>query len=119
MSEYIKREDAINALCRVEGCGNICRHNIERLPSADVVENVRLSPITTATEGKPIEYVEVVRCKYCKYSRVADMDDQEDGYLCSLLRGHEFFSYDYCSYGERRDDREYNNSILNARKGEE
>lgn len=49
------------------------------------------------------DVVEVVRCKYCKYSRVADMDDQEDGYLCSLLRGHEFFSYDYCSYGERKE----------------
>lgn len=46
---------------------------------------------------------ELVRCKDCKYSRVADMDDQEDGYLCSLLHGHEFFSYDYCSYGDRKE----------------
>ena len=60
--------------------------------------------VEIAIDKSRADVAEVVRCKYCKYSRVADMDDQEDGYLCSLLRGHEFFSYDYCSYGEREDD---------------
>lgn len=81
MNEYIKREDAENIM--LGSCDESALWKLRRLPSADVVE--------------------VVRCKYCKYSRVADMDDQEDGYLCSLLRGHEFFSYDYCSYGERKE----------------
>ena len=36
MTEYIKREAAIEALSRGDGCGNICRRGIERIPSADV-----------------------------------------------------------------------------------
>ena len=36
MDEYIKREAAIEALSRGEGCGNICRRAIERILAADV-----------------------------------------------------------------------------------
>lgn len=36
MAEYIEREAAIEALSRGEGCGNICRRAIERIPAADV-----------------------------------------------------------------------------------
>lgn len=36
MNEYIERELAIEALSRGEGCGNVCRRAIERIPSADV-----------------------------------------------------------------------------------
>lgn len=36
MDEYIERELAIEALSRGEGCGNVCRRAIERIPSADV-----------------------------------------------------------------------------------
>lgn len=113
MSDYIKREDAIQALCRGEGCGNICRHNIERLPSADVVENVRLSPITTATEGKPIEYVEVVRCKDCKW-----WDSEEHNCVIRDSYGWDYKPTDYCSYGENAEAQE-ESEIINARRGEE
>ena len=103
MSDYIKREDAINALCRGEGCGNICRNNIERLPSADVVENVRLSPITTATEGKPIEYVEVVRCKDCKHHE--ELLNNNDGKVLCWVHGLDVVvdGNGYCNYGERKE----------------
>ena len=36
MDEYIERELAIEALSRGEGCGNVCRRAIERVPAADV-----------------------------------------------------------------------------------
>ena len=36
MAEYIKRESAIEALSRGEGCGNVCRRAIERILAADV-----------------------------------------------------------------------------------
>ena len=36
MAEYIKRESAIEALSRGEGCGNVCRLAIERILAADV-----------------------------------------------------------------------------------
>ena len=36
MAEYIKREAAIEALSRGEGCGNVCRRAIERILAADV-----------------------------------------------------------------------------------
>ena len=36
MDEYIKRELAIEALSRGEGCGNVCRRAIERVLAADV-----------------------------------------------------------------------------------
>lgn len=37
MAEYIERELAIEALSRGEGCGNVCRRAIERIPADDVV----------------------------------------------------------------------------------
>ena len=41
MAEYIKRELAIKALSRGEGCGNICRRAIESIPAASVEPVVR------------------------------------------------------------------------------
>ena len=93
MSEYIKKEDAIasaRALLFCYGSDNIPDDKLDEYAEEFINDDDNT-------------IVEVVRCKYCKYSRVADIDDQEDGYLCSLLHGHEFFSYDYCSYGERKE----------------
>ena len=79
MSDYIKREDAINVFCWNEDlyvrCG-IATQNIKDIPSADVVE--------------------VVRCKDCKKY---NMDD------CMMIHGKKMnrniFANDYCSYGEK------------------
>ena len=35
MDDLISRQEAIDALCKGEGCGNICRRGIERVPSVD------------------------------------------------------------------------------------
>ena len=41
MTDYIGREAAIKALSHGEGCGHVCKHNIERIPAADVIKVVR------------------------------------------------------------------------------
>lgn len=35
MDDLISRKAAVNALCRGEGCGNICRRALEDLPSVE------------------------------------------------------------------------------------
>lgn len=67
-------------------------------------------------------YVEVIRCKDCKYWKPYTSQYGAGQFCeCPCSFGGQGIKKpdDYCSYGERRDDREYNNSILNARKGEE
>ena len=112
MSDYIKREDAIDACLEETSTkwstkeeaeeGRIIASVIKSLPSADVVK--------------------VVRCKDCKYLKPFTSQYGAGQYCeCPCSFGGQGIKKpdDYCSYGERRDDREYNNSILNARKGEE
>lgn len=68
------------------------------------------------------DFVKVVRCKDCKYLKPFTSQYGSGQYCeCPCSFGGQGIKKpdDYCSYGERRDDREYNNSILNARKGEE
>lgn len=104
MSDYIKREDAINEIKRFGGYIDddmIYRINtaIFRIPSADVTENVRLSPITTVTDNKPTEWVEVVRCKECKWWTYEGEGATGIKYgVCQ--RGMISPMSDYCSYGE-------------------
>lgn len=75
---------------------------IESIQSADFnsIESIR----RWIDEQQTADVVEVVRCKDCKYSSIADFNDYEDEYRCELLRGHLFFSGDYCSYGKRKDN---------------
>lgn len=82
MSEYIKRDGVMMVLGQSKTLTDGMR-SVLMIPSADVVE--------------------VVRCKDCKYSSIADFNDYEDEYRCELLRGHLFFSGDYCSYGARKE----------------
>lgn len=113
MSDYIKREDAIQAIVGhlvpkqydgnlVNAGFEVAHEIVDALPSADVVE--------------------VVRCKDCKYWKPYTSQYGTGQFCeCPCSFGGQGIKKpdDYCSYGERRDDREYNNSILNARKGEE
>ena len=100
MDEYIKREDAISAVCfgcNLEFSDRHCeppdceiRHAINAVPSADVVE--------------------VVRCKDCKYN-VANMqkdpldttDYSGDDIVCSYFMTDGMNPTDFCSYGERKE----------------
>ena len=65
MDEYIERELAIEALSRGEGCGNVCRRAIERIPSADVapVRHGRWLCVDTDTE----QFFLCNRCKKKEY----------------------------------------------------
>ena len=74
MSDYIKREDAENAI--LGRCDESALWAIRRLPSADVVE--------------------VVRCNDCKYEKLCcrNIIDDPDGVPVQV---------DYCSHGERKE----------------
>ena len=97
MSDYIKREDALNG-CKqwlepkeqdeldtmwnhgIEACLNEIKHHV---PSADVTG--------------------VVRCKDCKY---AELHKDTGVIFCEIndWGGRWIKADDYCSYGERKDD---------------
>ena len=76
MAEYIERELAIEALSRGEGCGNVCRRAIERIPAADVAP--------------------VVYCRHCRSYNKPRLG------WCSLHMDRENYD-DFCSYGARMD----------------
>jgi hypothetical protein len=110
VSDYIKREDAIIEIERFGGYLDddmlyrikLALNRLNRLPSADVVE--------------------VVRCKDCKWLKpYASQYGAGQFCECPCSFGGQGIKKpdDYCSYGERRDDEEYKDSIINARKGEE
>lgn len=94
MNDFISREAAIKALSHGDGCGHVCRHSIERIPAADVVE--------------------VVRCKDCKH-RIVNEHYGEKGYMklkamCELDSGDPFELGRYaeeddwfCADGERKE----------------
>ncbi len=123
--DYIKREDAIKALCRGEGCGNICRNNIERLPSVkeqgQVVVNMTLDEDALKRIAVKIieenDFVKVVRCKDCKHQEKFLFDDSK--LVCWVHDTDIVVSpTDFCSYGENADEQE-ESEIINARRGEE
>lgn len=76
MTDYIKREDAINVFDWGEDlyvrCG-IAMQNIKDIPSADVVE--------------------VVRCKYCKHGKKKGAT-----WYCRMHKAY-MLDDDYCRYG--------------------
>ena len=82
-----------------------------------------ISEVLRRMNNQPsVDVVEVVRCKDCKYLKPYTSQYGTGQFCeCPCSFGGQGIKKpdDYCSYGERRDDREYNNSILNARKGEE
>ena len=92
MSDYIKREDAIDACLEETSTkwstkeeaeeGRIIASVIESLPSADVVE--------------------VVRCKDCKHHE--ELLNNNDGNVLCWVHGLDVIvdRNGYCSYGERK-----------------
>lgn len=57
--DYVSREAAIKALSHGNGCGHVCKHSIERISAADVVE--------------------IVKCKDCEHW----MPDGENVMVCT------------------------------------
>lgn len=67
MNDLIKREDALNALSRGNGCGNICSNAIRRIPTAAET----LWAITSEQEppkGEPL--IVTIQAKWENYRKV-------------------------------------------------
>ena len=81
-----------------------------------------VNEVGKALDKSIVDVVEVVRCKDCKYLKPYTSQYGTGQFCeCPCSFGGQGIKKpdDYCSYGERRDDKEYKDSILNARKGEE
>lgn len=83
MADYIKREDAINAIFSNKFTPSVVRRVLRQIPSADVVE--------------------VVRCKDCKHYAYAPVNDGWNSCDRDALIRHESF---FCASGERMDGEE-------------
>lgn len=88
MDEYIKREDALNAVTYVGTADPtdiipltllMAQKNIRRIPAADVVP--------------------VVRCKDCEHGQFMPSCSM---YLCRCTGGKLRYADNYCNYGERK-----------------
>ena len=92
MSDYIKREDAINAIVRrfaLDISRSYAKRVMDTVPSADVTE--------------------VVRCRDCKHGEVDDANFPNQ-YLCHRHGSDWNDGEHFCSYGERKDN-EYELSV--------
>ena len=118
-SDYINREDAIEALCRGEGCGNICRDNIERLPRlelSDILKDAHICGydfkdlVTFADACKRQGITEQDISDFCKnagnaYRYVLDMVQEQTNKAVTEMA--------------MKGGNDYEQEIINARRGEE
>lgn len=115
MTDYIKREDLLNALNaqRIEYNAAV-NETIIKLPSADVVPKSiyeqtkwerdfaekRADDMSKLIRNKDV--VEVVRCKDCRH-RI--YDESRNMYYCEMYYGMgSVRDNNYCNYGERADE---------------
>lgn len=89
MSDYIKREDAIETVYKLREHFKCWDRN------DDIIIKNALNAIPTA------DVVEVVRCNDCKYGEVDDADFP-DQYFCNHHGCDWNEGNHYCSYGERK-----------------
>ena len=94
MSDYIKREDAIERLSyHADFYQNDREFGGEEMLYKD-------SALNEISELPSADVVEVVRCKDCKY-----WDNEDDAERCTHKYGDMWAKPDgYCSYGERTDN---------------
>ena len=119
MSEYIKREDAINALATSQGFGGINADKLNKklndIPSADVVEREKYDDLKECYDEERFynqNYcVEVVRCEDCKYcTKGIILEQRADGFQkivneCNITKPAALVKLNhYCGYGKRRDE---------------
>ena len=99
MSDFINRQDAIYALTEA----NLKSH----MDSVEGGQENR-SAIRIIMELPTADVVEVVRCKDCKHYRknISCVGGMHNGCAEWLNEGNEteVKEYDYCSFGERRED---------------
>lgn len=82
MSEYITKEDALEAIGEAYGDVAEAEDNVRAIPAADVVE--------------------VVRCKDCMFCSIGANDIEPLCWCLYWFRGTD--PVGYCSHGERRED---------------
>lgn len=93
MSDYIKREDAIKQIVKGEEM-----YGEEFATDTGRVKDF-LNVLTSA------DVVEVVRCKDCKYYEwTSNRVPEEQTWWC-YKHNTEMGNNDYCSYGERKDEK--------------
>ena len=95
MSEYIRREDAVEAL---DGKIIVTGHE-----NADAVLQYMKDISNKIKSIEPADVVPVVRCKDCKHFYFADNRiPQEQRYVCEIS-GEIWKPDSFCSYGEREE----------------
>ena len=89
MTDYIKREDALDIVADNNVTGEITLKRYDK-----IIDGIYEIPSADVTP--------VVRCKDCKFGEYReDFDDYECNHSgCGLV----FNADDFCSYGERKDD---------------
>ena len=92
MSEYIKREDAKQAILGRENHSMI--HDYE-------FNNGLIDACNAIDDIPSADVVEVVRCKDCRYWRSDGECIMHSNYTINAIYGAD--ENDYCSYGERED----------------
>lgn len=89
-NDYILRGDALKALSRGSGCGNICSHAIKRIPAADVEPKRKMgrwiAKKKNLTEGAA--YMIPLTIRY---------------FVCSLCGREEDNAESYCNCGAKMD----------------
>lgn len=102
MSDYIKREDAKDAVINIVGWEKIAKYVDEmskHLSTKDIDYYDALMDAEDAIDDLPsADVVEVVRCKDCLSFRY------DNGITYCAPMGVEMQPTDFCSYGERKDD---------------
>lgn len=96
MSDYIKREDALNECCRT--C-IVARKEAGLLTcTVKCFEYERINAIPAA------DVVEVVRCKDCKYVEPTKGGDKDKlPHFCTIHREKFYDGEEYCSFGRRKE----------------
>lgn len=113
MSDYIKREDAVNEFINASHDYDSIIELLESIPSADVVEREKYDDLKECYDEERFynqSYcVEVVRCEDCKYcTQGIILEQRTDGYQkivneCNITKPAALVALDhYCGYGERR-----------------
>lgn len=65
MTDLIDRQAAIDALSRGEGCGNVCRRALERLPSAQPERKKGQWLQKEVEDVEGFDEVQVAKCSVC------------------------------------------------------
>lgn len=96
MTDLIRREDAINAIC---GC---CEFGENHMNVCRPIESCRYKE---ALETVPaIDAVEVVRCRDCCYFTPVNMYGGIGGRCSRMFESRGLWATGYCSMGVRKED---------------